>query len=121
MRPARYAFAAGALLVVMLGFHFATGGGASSPQTLLVKAGSTAPVGGRRAKLWFAQPTEVYARDRINDAAMVTLTCGGNEQALTLVKGEAAQPACGLRIELLEIREPDAQSKVFRGTFRITW
>ncbi|MBL8519274.1 MAG: hypothetical protein JNK75_01260 [Betaproteobacteria bacterium] len=117
----KYAFTLGVLIALFAIFHFTSGGGASSPQQFTMKAGSTTKVGGGKASMWFAQPTDVYANGRINTAAMVSLTCDGQESGLTLVKGEAPQSACGVRVSVLEVREPDETSKVFRGTFKVEW
>ena len=117
----KYAFTAGVLIALLAIFHFPSGGGASSPQQFTMKAGSSAKVGGGKALMWFAQPTDVYANGRINVAAMVSLTCDGRESSLTLVKDEAPHSACGVRVSLLDIYEPDKSNLVFRGKFRVEW
>ena len=117
----KYAFAGAVFLMAGLMFYFNRAGGFSSPQQLTMTAGSTSAVGGRKASMWFAQPTEIYANNRIENAAMITLTCDGKENSLTLLKGEPSPVTCGLRVELLGIREPDKSARLFRGTFRITW
>ena len=117
----KYAFAGAAILTAVLMIYFSRASGFSSPQQLTMTAGSTSAVGGRKANMWFAQPTEVYAHNHIEDAAMITLTCDGKANSLTLLKGEPSPATCGLRVELLGIREPDKSARVFRGTFRITW
>jgi hypothetical protein len=83
----KYAFTLGVLIALFAIFHFTSGGGVSNPQSIVMKAGSTTRVGGRRASMWFAQPTEVYHNDQIRDAAMVDLTCEGKEYSLTVIKG----------------------------------
>ena len=93
----------------------------SSPQQLTMTAGASANVGGGRAKMWFAQPTEVYADGRIASAAAVSLTCQGKETGVTLLLGKPSEEVCGVRVKLLSITEPGPQSPVFKGVFEVTW
>lgn len=111
---------AGAVLLVAVAMY-GCGSGATSPQQLTLTAGASANIGGGRAKMWFAQPSDVLADGRIVSAAMVSLTCNGKETSVTVLPGNPSEEVCGVRVKLLSMTEPGAQSPVFKGVFEVTW
>lgn len=117
----KYAFTGAILLVMLLFYLFSAGPMAGSPQQVSLISGGSARVGGGRATLWFAQPTDVYTGGRIASAAQVSLSCKGNETPITVLPGETTDAACGVRLRLLKMIEPGETSRVFRATFEITW
>lgn len=113
---------AGAVMLVVVAMYvFAKGPGATSPQRLTLTAGASAKVGGDRATMWFAQPSDVFEGGRVVTAAVVSLTCKGKETSVNVVPGKPSEEVCGVRVRLLSMTEPGAESRVFKGVFEVTW
>jgi hypothetical protein len=117
----KYAFFGAIFLLGLLVYLFTSGPLVSSPQQVTLSVGASANVGGDKAKLWFAQPDDVYTDGHIVTAAQTTLTCNGNESSVTALPGQASDVVCGVRIKLLNMTEPGANSRVSRATFEVSW